>query len=99
MASEPPHLAVIDCSVAGLDAWSLLTRAATAAGRHVPVVLLGPDDAAAKVRGLRAGADDYQVLPVHPAELVARVRRLLVRFPPGGAPAVRRPGTAAAAEP
>ena len=28
---------------------------------HVPVVMLGPDDPAVKVRGLRAGADDYQV--------------------------------------
>ena len=89
-SNEPPHLAIIDCNVTGLDAWSLLTqvRAAPKAA-HVPVVLLGPDDAAAKVRGLRAGADDYQVQPVHPAELVARVRRLLVRFPPAGAPAVR----------
>ena len=89
-SSEPPHLAVIDCSVAGLDAWSLLAAVRTAAkGVHVPVVMLGPDDAAAKVRGLRTGADDYQVLPVHPAELVARVRRLLVRFPPGGTPVAR----------
>ncbi|MCY7419777.1 MAG: AAA family ATPase [Chloroflexi bacterium] len=85
-----PHLAVVDCNVGGLDAWTLLS---TVRGLpdlpYVPVVLLGPDDAAAKVHGLRAGADDYQVQPVHPAELIARVRRLLVRFPPGGAVIVR----------
>jgi pilus assembly protein CpaE len=86
-ANEPPHLAIIDCNVPGLDAWSLLGNVRSIAGRpHVPVILLGPDDATAKVRGLRAGADDYQVLPVHPAELVARVRRLLVRFPPAAPP-------------
>jgi len=89
---EPPHLAIFDCNVAGLDAWALLTQVRAAPKTsHVPVVLLGPDDPAAKVRGLRAGADDYQVQPVHPAELVARVRRLLVRFPPGGTPAMRAP--------
>lgn len=88
--SEAPHLAVIDCNVTGLDAWSLLGQVRSAGSVvHVPVVLLGPDDPAAKVRGLRAGADDYQVLPVHPAELVARVRRLLVRFPPGGVAVAR----------
>jgi pilus assembly protein CpaE len=88
--NEAPHLAVIDCNIPGLDAWSLLGSVRSMAGKpHIPVILLGPDDATAKVRGLRAGADDYQVLPVHPAELVARVRRLLVRFPPGGMPVAR----------
>jgi len=86
-----PHLAVVDCNVGGLDAWTLLSRVRGLPDRpYVPVVLLGPDDAATKVRGLRAGADDYQAQPVHPAELIARVRRLLVRFPPGGA-VIKRP--------
>jgi pilus assembly protein CpaE len=93
-SNQAPHLAVIDCNVTGLDAWSLLSQVRSAPkATHVPVILLGPDDAAAKVRGLRAGADDYQVQPVHPAELVARVRRLLVRFPPAGVPAVRPAAT------
>ncbi len=35
-----------------------------------------------KVRGLRAGADDYLVKPFHPAELLARIRSLLARFAP-----------------
>ncbi len=86
-----PHLAVVDCNVGGLDAWTLLSKVRGLPDRpYVPVVLLGPDDGAAKVRGLRAGADDYQVQPVHPAELIARVRRLLVRFPPAGA-VIKRP--------
>ncbi len=82
---EAPHLAILDANVPGDGAWAILAhiRAATGQG-HVPVIMLGRDDARDKVRGLRAGADDYQALPVHPAELVARVRRLLSRFPPGG---------------
>ncbi len=94
---EPPRLAIFDCNVDGLDAWTLLEQVRAGETRgHVPIVLLGPDDPAAKVRGLRAGADDYQVQPVHPAELVARVRRLLIRFPvqPASAPAAPVPPVA-----
>jgi pilus assembly protein CpaE len=92
---ELPHLAILDANVPDDGAWAVLAHIRAASGQgHVPVVMLGRDDARDKVRGLRAGADDYQALPVHPAELVARVRRLLSRFPPGGvvvAPAVRAP--------
>ena len=35
-----------------------------------------------KVRGLRAGADDYLIKPFHPAELMARIKSLLARFAP-----------------
>ena len=35
-----------------------------------------------KIRGLRAGADDYLVKPFHPAELLARIKSLLARFAP-----------------
>ena len=37
-----------------------------------------------KIRGLRAGADDYLVKPFHPAELLARIKSLLARFAPRG---------------
>jgi pilus assembly protein CpaE len=86
-AIEPPHLVVLDANAARDAAWSVLAHVRGALGpTHVPVVMLGRDDPREKVRGLRAGADDYQVLPVHPAELVARVRRLLARFPPAVQP-------------
>ncbi len=84
---DPPHMVVLDANTAGDSAWSVLAHVRGALGpTHVPVIMLGRDDPREKVRGLRAGADDYQALPVHPAELVARVRRLLARFPPPGAP-------------
>ncbi|MFN8520649.1 MAG: AAA family ATPase [Chloroflexota bacterium] len=83
---DAPHLVVLDANTAGEAAWSVLAHVrATLGPTHVPVIVLGRDDPREKVRGLRAGADDYQALPVHPAELVARVRRLLARFPPPGA--------------
>jgi pilus assembly protein CpaE len=82
---DAPHLVVLDANTAGEAAWAVLAHVRGALGpTHIPVVMLGRDDSREKVRGLRAGADDYQALPVHPAELVARVRRLLARFPPPG---------------
>jgi pilus assembly protein CpaE len=56
-------------------------RGAEPAGTHTPIVLLGSsNEVDAKVRALRAGADDYLAKPIHPQELSARVRRLLARF-------------------
>ncbi len=44
-----------------------------------------------KVRGLRAGADDYLIKPFHPAELLARIKSLLARFAPRDALLARPP--------
>ena len=44
------------------------------------MLLGGQSDIDAKVRALRAGADDYLGKPIHPQELSARVRGLLARF-------------------
>ena len=55
-----------------------------------PVLLIGPNDEALVTRALTAGADDYLVLPLRPAELVARVRAVLRRAPPGPFPLSRR---------
>jgi two-component system response regulator RegX3 len=46
-----------------------------------PVLFLGPHDEDLVTRALAAGADDYLLLPLRPAELVARVRAVLRRAP------------------
>lgn len=46
-----------------------------------PVLFLGPNDENLVTRALAAGADDYLLLPLRPAELVARVRAVLRRAP------------------
>lgn len=46
-----------------------------------PVLLIGPNDETLVTRALASGADDYLVLPLRPAELVARVRAVLRRTP------------------
>lgn len=75
-------LAILDVKVPGMDGFELLDRLRRIprlAG--VPIVMLtglgGEDDI---VRGLELGANDYMVKPFSPAELLARVRRL-VRLP------------------
>lgn len=46
-----------------------------------PVLIIGPNDENLVTKALACGADDYLVLPLRPAELVARVRAVLRRAP------------------
>jgi pilus assembly protein CpaE len=82
--SEGADLLIVDTNVAGLDGITLTERIRAAEGGQVrvPIVLVGGSDPRAKLRGLRAGADDYLTVPVHPVELMARIRRLVVVRPP-----------------
>ena len=78
-----PDLIVLDIGLPKLDGWEVLRRVRDIS--DVPVLLLtavGRD--VDKVRGLRAGADDYLTKPFHNEEFVARVEALLRRA--GGTP-------------
>ncbi len=58
-------------------------RAEEGSTGHVPIIMLTAErEVEQKVRGLRAGADDYLIKPFHPAELLARMKSLLARFAP-----------------
>jgi len=81
--SESPALILLDVSLPKLDGYAVAERIRTEeAGRaHVPIIMLTAEkEVEQKVRGLRAGADDYLVKPFHQAELLARMRSLLARF-------------------
>jgi DNA-binding response OmpR family regulator len=73
-----PDLVVLDVSMPGLDGWETLERIRDVT--EVPVLML---TALAreldKVRGLKAGADDYVTKPFGRQELLARVEALLRR--------------------
>jgi DNA-binding response OmpR family regulator len=75
---ERPDLVVLDAAMPVLDGWQTLERI-----RHlsdVPVMMLtARDGELEKVRGLKAGADDYVTKPFGRQELVARVEALLRR--------------------
>jgi DNA-binding response OmpR family regulator len=83
-ASRPAGV-VLDIGLPVLDGWTVLERIRDLS--DVPVLLLTSRVLEAeKVRGLRAGADDYVAKPFGNAELLARVEALLRRA--AGAPAV-----------
>ena len=85
----PPDLVVLDVSMPELDGWETLARIRDLS--EVPVLMLtARGDELERVRGLKAGADDYVVKPFGRQELVARVLALLRRAGPGVAePQVR----------
>jgi DNA-binding response OmpR family regulator len=73
-----PDLVVLDVGLPQLDGWAVLERLRELT--DVPVLMLtGHDQAAEKVRGLRAGADDYLTKPFARTELLARIEALLRR--------------------
>jgi pilus assembly protein CpaE len=82
-AAESPALILLDVGLPKLDGYAVAERIrADEGGRaHVPIIMLTAEkEVEQKVRGLRAGADDYLVKPFHQAELLARMRSLLARF-------------------
>ena len=84
--AERPDLVMLDVSMPVLDGWQTLERIRELS--EVPVVMLTARDSELdKVRGLRAGADDYVTKPFGRQELLARVEAQLRRR--GGAAAVR----------
>jgi DNA-binding response OmpR family regulator len=76
--SEQPDLVVLDVGLPGLDGWQVLERLRELT--DVPVMMLTSHDSEMeKVRGLKAGADDYVTKPFGPQELLARIETLLRR--------------------
>lgn len=72
-------LVILDRMLPGLDGLSIL-KALRAAGLRMPVLMLTAVSAVdERVRGLRAGADDYLVKPFSFDELLARLETLLRR--------------------
>jgi DNA-binding response OmpR family regulator len=76
-----PGVVVLDIGLPVMDGWDVLDRIRDLS--EVPVLMLTAHDREAdKVRGLRAGADDYVTKPFSNAELLARVEALLRRGRP-----------------
>jgi pilus assembly protein CpaE len=83
--AESPDLILLDVMLPKLDGYQVATKIRTEEGTttHVPIIMLTAErEVEQKVRGLRAGADDYLIKPFHPAELIARIKSLLARFAP-----------------
>ena len=75
-----PALVLLDVGLPVLDGWQVLERIRDLS--DTPVLMLTAHGYEAdKVRGLRAGADDYLAKPFGNAELLARIEALLRRAP------------------
>src|SRR2546423_15022921 len=93
-AAENPSLILLDVMLPKLDGYQVATKIRQEEGAtgHVPIIMLTAErEVEQKVRGLRAGADDYLIKPFHPAELLARIKSLLARFAPRDSLAARPP--------
>lgn len=79
LEKQPYQLVVLDVMMPGSDGFETLGRIRQFS--RVPVLMLtAKDDSASKVRGLRAGADDYLTKPFVMDELLARIASLIRRY-------------------
>jgi two-component system, cell cycle response regulator len=79
-AQNSPDLILLDVMIPGMDGYEVTRRLKKdPQSQEIPVILitaLGGEDA--KRKGLEAGADEFLNKPIHKAELLARVRSLIL---------------------
>ncbi|WGL16899.1 response regulator transcription factor [Microbulbifer bruguierae] len=79
-ATHHYDLIVLDIMLPGLDGYQFCQKLREDARRDTPILMLTARDALDdRLRGLRAGADDYLIKPFSLAELVARIEAITRR--------------------
>ncbi len=78
VVKRAPDLILLDLMMPGIDGHEVCRRLRSMAVSQVlPVIMVTSTGDEQKVRAIEAGADDFIVRPVNPAELLARIRSLL----------------------
>ncbi|KAB2669695.1 MAG: response regulator transcription factor [Verrucomicrobia bacterium] len=73
---QQPDLVVLDLNLPGLDGLSVLAKLREAKNPARVIILTARGDVEHRVKGLKAGADDYLAKPFSMEELVARIEAL-----------------------
>ncbi|MEM9226248.1 MAG: response regulator, partial [Pseudomonadota bacterium] len=76
--SNPPHVILLDVMMPGMDGYEVCRRLkANPRTQHIPIVMLTAlTDIEDRVRGLKAGADDFLSKPVDDFALLGRLAAL-----------------------
>ena len=90
---ERPAVTVLDVQLEDVTGYELCRQLRDEHGEALSIIFVSADrtEALDRIAGLLIGADDYVVEPFDPDELIARVRRCLIRSSTG---AGRRPAQA-----
>jgi DNA-binding NarL/FixJ family response regulator len=70
---------VVDLALLGPGGWEFLERVSSVLPGMGVIVCTGQSSVSQRVRGLRAGADDWVTKPCHPEEVLARVEAVVRR--------------------
>ena len=73
---HPPDLIVLDLGLPGLEGLSVLAGLKEAGSAARVIILTARGEVEQRVKGLKAGADDYLAKPFSMDELVARIEAL-----------------------
>ncbi len=78
--ADPPDLLLLDVHMPELDGYELAAMLkADPATATIPIIMVSAQDGrGSRLIGLESGAEDYLNKPVDPAELVAKIRNLLL---------------------
>jgi two-component system, LuxR family, response regulator FixJ len=84
--NERPSCVLLDVLLPGVTGYAVCRELREEYGEGLPIIFVTGERTAPgdRVAGLLLGADDYVVKPFDPDELLARVRRLLVRADSAG---------------
>ena len=90
--ANAPELVILDLMLPDMDGLEVCRRIRALPGAlaRTPVLMLtAKGDPMDRIIGLEMGADDYLPKPFEPRELLARIRAILRRKAPAGAPSLR----------